>query len=258
MKNTIIKSMTLLTLIASVGTIDSFYNNSINVARAEENTGAEAKIEAVKNSFHSPYNIVTKIEGPNFSATGFVSGKTTVMTNKHVLKSILKEGTLKTNVILAKNNANEGSKKDLGTFKIRDYTEVPGDIDVVILEMSPNEKGQNIGDVVNPAKIKSADDINQEWIDKNKDKKFYLAGYPGGRDIDTMWSSEGGLLFFIGRTDPLKFFGSMPGAPGSSGSPVFNDKHEVVGIVYSGWEANQGVNGYLFREDLYKFIEANT
>nr|WP_245203082.1 trypsin-like peptidase domain-containing protein [Staphylococcus agnetis] len=249
--------MTALTLITSIGITDSLYDNSNSVARAEENSEAKAKIEAVKNSFHAPYNIVTKIEGPDFSATGFVSGKTTVMTNKHVLKSILKEGTLKTDVILAKNNANEGTKKDLGTFKIKDYTEAPGDIDVVILEMQPNEKGQYIGDVVKPATIKNADDINQDWIDKNKDKKFYTAGYPGGRDLDTMWESEGGLLFFIGRTDPIKFFGSMPGAPGSSGSPVFNDRHEVVGIVYSGWEAGQGVNGYLFREDLYKFIEAN-
>ncbi|SUK08326.1 trypsin-like serine protease [Staphylococcus aureus] len=197
-KNTIIKSLVALTVMTTLATTTNGITDlkqSHLVAQAEETNVVPPKREVVKNSLHSPYNIVTKIQGPGFSASGFVSGKTTVMTNKHVLDSILKEGTLKTDVILAKNDANEGDKKDLGTFKIKDYTLAPDNMDVVVLEMNPNEKGQHIGDVVQPAKIKNADEINQTWIDNNKDKKFFTAGYPGDKDLNKMWHSEGHLLF---------------------------------------------------------------
>lgn len=257
----VVKSLIALSVMTSLvittnGVSDLKHSDLI--AKAEEKNEVQPKIEEVKNSFHAPYNIVTKIKTPNSYATGFVSGKTTVMTNRHVLKSILKEGTLKTDVILAKNDANEGDKKDLGTFKIKDFTVAPDNIDVVILEMHPNENGKYIGDIVQPAKIKSADNITQEWIDNNKDKKFFIAGYPGNKDKNKMWHAEGKLKFFIGGNDPLKFYGDIPAAPGNSGSPVFNANNEVVGIVYSGWDSGTDVNGYMFRENLYKFIEANT
>lgn len=123
--------------------------------------------------------------------------------------------------------------------------------------MNPNEDGKYIGDVVQPAKITNPKEITDDWIDNNKDKKFFIAGYPGDRDLNNMWHAEGNLFGFVGK-DPYDFIGNIPGAPGNSGSPVFNEKNEVVGILYSGWDAGNNMFGLMFKDKLYDFVISNT
>lgn len=249
----IFASITMMTSVSAL-TVSSL---NLNGDQLEAKAESVQKRTQVTNSFEAPYNTVVKVKGPDFSASGFVSGRSTVITNRHVLNSIVREGMGNTKIILAKNNANPGTQKDLGTFRVRGYKLAPNNIDLAILEIEPNENSQNIGEVVQPAKIKDANGIHQSWIENNPNNRFSVVGYPGDKDLNTMWIGEGSLLFFIGREDPLKFYGNMPGAPGSSGSPVFDENNEVVGIVYSGWQAGAGVNGLMFREELYDFVRSN-
>ena len=58
----------------------------------------------------------------------------------------------------------------------------PGNSDLAILRVSPNEHNQHIGQVVIPATISSNTDTR---INEN----ITVTGYPGDKPLATMWES---------------------------------------------------------------------
>ena len=212
--------------------------------------------EHVRNSFVSPYNTVVAIAFPSGGyASGFVVDKNKVLTNRHVLNSMLKYGLEKSTLKLAQNDFNAGTQKDLGHFHAVGYVEAPSDMDVVIL-YTAKSNGRDIGDVVNPARVKSGEYITPDWLKNHKSEVFHTAGYPSDknpRGPQDMWYSDGQILDYTDGNIRIKFRSNIIGAAGISGSPLFDRNEQVVGIVNSGDNA-QHTHGLIFRQQLRAFL----
>lgn len=57
-----------------------------------------------------------------------------------------------------------------------------------------------------------------------------VTGYPGDKPVATMWESKGKITYLKGEA--MQYDLSTTG--GNSGSPVFNEKNEVIGIHWGG------------------------
>lgn len=70
--------------------------------------------------------------------------------------------------------------------------------------------------------------------DSNSESRLYMAGFPNCRGFEL---SEG----LITRQDSLHIYTTLRGAPGNSGSPIFNDKFEIVGMADEAGDLLQGL-----------------
>jgi V8-like Glu-specific endopeptidase len=100
--------------------------------------------------------------------------------------------------------------------------------------------------------------VNSELTDPAESPRIYIAGHPGGRGL-TVSLHDNHLLEFDERLMQYR----TPTDPGSSGSPVFNDQWELVGLHHAGnqkmnslndpteeREANEGIRIRAIMEDL--------
>ena len=260
-KNTIIKSLLLSSALLFTGTalpVQDTLHLHHNVAKAEEadqETYRYSGRQVIKNSLEYPYNTVAKVQAPYQGGTGFVVGENKVLTNRHVVEAFLKTpaGISTAKVILAQNEGNTGDK-NLGEYKIKGYKFAPNDIDVAILEVEPNKKGEHIGKVVTPGRLVNESQITSEWIKKKPSTLFHTAGYPGDRDKRYMWYSDGGLLDIRG----LEVDGAFKAYPGASGSPIFDQDNNIIGIVRAYAPKNKDASGLLFRGELLDFLKENS
>jgi V8-like Glu-specific endopeptidase len=78
--------------------------------------------------------------------------------------------------------------------------------------------------------------VNQELPDPNAKPRIYIAGHPGGRSL-TVSLHDNHLLEFDERLIRYR----TPTDPGSSGSPVFNDQWELVGLHHAGSEKKESL-----------------
>lgn len=91
-------------------------------------------------------------------------------------------------------------------------------------------------------------DLNQAIIN-NEDivvgRTVYTIGFPGGISFT---NTKDGIKSVVGSGqvsqsgDEYKFMFNASSWHGASGSPVFNDKGQLVGVAYAGQEATQGYN----------------
>ncbi|SUM70392.1 V8 protease [Staphylococcus saccharolyticus] len=132
-----------------------------------------------------------------------------------------------------------------GKFVGQEIIQYPGNSDLAILKVSPNQNGQHIGDVVKPAKVSNNNDtrINED---------ITVTGYPGDKPLATMWESIGKITYIGG--EELRYDLSTVG--GNSGFPVFNSKHELIGIHWGGVDNKYNSSVYI-NDFVQQFLRNN-
>ncbi|MBF7016184.1 trypsin-like serine peptidase [Staphylococcus durrellii] len=171
-------------------------------------------------------------------ATGVVIGENTILTNKHVAD--LSNGNMKFAPA-----ATDENTYPYGEFKEESSEQYDGDADLAVVHFKANDKGQHIGDVVNPATIS---DSTQE----KKGDNITVTGYPGDKPTATMWESKGRIL--SNSATSMTYDASTYG--GNSGSGVFNDENELIALHYGGVE-NESNNAVPLTGDVLKFVNEN-
>lgn len=139
-KNVVIKSLAALTIVTSVAGIGTTL-----VEEVQQTAKAENNVTKVKDTNIFPYTGVVAFN----SATGFVIGKNTILTNKHVSKNY-KVGDR----ITAHPNSD---KSNGGIYSIKKIINYPGKEDVSVIKVEEHAiergpKGFNFNDNVTPFK----------------------------------------------------------------------------------------------------------
>ncbi len=155
-KNIVIKSMAALAILTSVTGI-----NAAVVEETQQIANAEKNVTQVKDTNIFPYNGVVSFK----DATGFVIGKNTIITNKHVSKDY-KVGDEVT--------AHPDSNGNGGIYKIKSISDYPGDEDISVMNIEEQAvergpKGFNFNENVQALNFAK---------DAKVDDKIKVIGYP--------------------------------------------------------------------------------
>lgn len=185
--------------------------------------------------------IYIPIDGGYMSGSGVVVGENEILTNKHVVNGA--KGNPR-NISVHPSAKNENDYPN-GKFVGQEIIPYPGNSDLAILRVSPNEHNQHIGQVVKPATISSNTDTR---INEN----ITVTGYPGDKPLATMWESVGKVVYIGG--EELRYDLSTVG--GNSGSPVFNGKNQVIGIHYGGVDNKYNSSVYI-NDFVQQFLRNN-
>ena len=172
----------------------------------------------IENTNSGHYQSIGYINIGNNIATGVVIDKNTVLTNKHVAD--LSDG----NMTFAP-AAKDADTFPNGTFTEKEIKAYPGEEDLVVVHFNENKNGQSVGDVVQPATLQDASNVS-------KGAPITVTGYPGDKSLATMWESKGEIL--ANNSNILTYDASTYG--GNSGSPLFNENNEVIGLHQGGIE----------------------
>ncbi|HDA5230091.1 TPA: serine protease [Staphylococcus aureus] len=209
-KNVVIKSIAALTILTSItGIGDSVREEKQQIAKAEKN------VTQVKDTNVSPYKGVVAFK----DATGFVIGKNTIITNKHVSKDY-KVGDR----ITAHPNGDKGNG---GIYKIKNISDYPDNEDISVMNVEENAvergaNGYNFNENVQAFKFAKDAKVND---------KIKVIGYPlPAQNTFKQFESTGTVKCI--KDNNLNFDAYIE--PGNSGSPVLNSNNEVVGVVYGG------------------------
>lgn len=192
----------------------------------------------IENTTNGHYQSVGYISIGDNIATGVVIDKNTVLTNKHVAN--LSEG----NMTFSPAAQNENTMS-YGTFSEKEIEVYPGNEDLALIHLNKNKDGQSVGDVVQPATLKDASAVT-------KDMSITVTGYPGDKSLATMWESKGQIL----NTNTTEFEYNASTFGGNSGSPVFNENNEVIGIHQGGIEGESN-SAVAMTDDVLSFINKN-
>ena len=158
---------------------------------------------------------VWKIKGLGFSGTGFFISENKIVTNAHVVRNVkdLEEIT-----IVQEGNPRRLKANKIGRLSIRD--------DLALLEVDR---------VVSDFIILPEDQLNSSNV--------YALGYPHGRfeEIRQIGVFKDGYLL-----------SDNSDTRGASGSPLLNEAHQLVGILYQGF---QNYNSVIDVTDINAFIK---
>ncbi len=234
-KNIVIKSMAALAILTSVTGI-----NAAVVEETQQIANAEKNVTQVKDTNNFPYNGVVSFK----DATGFVIGKNTIITNKHVTYHMKVGDEIKAHPNGFYNNGG-------GLYKVTKIVDYPGKEDIAVVqveEKSTQPKGRKFKDFTSKFNIAS---------EAKENEPISVIGYPNpnGNKLQ-MYESTGKVLSVNGNivsSDAII-------QPGSSGSPILNSKHEAIGVIYAGnkpsGESTRGFAVY-FSPEIKKFIADN-
>nr|WP_263313090.1 serine protease [Mammaliicoccus sp. Marseille-Q6498] len=178
--------------------------------------------------------------GGSSIASGVVIGKNTVLTNKHVVDAT----NGKASVLKFSPAANGQGNYPAGTFTATDFTTSPSGEDLAVVHVGKNSKGQSIGDAVQPATLANTSTLK-------KGDNITVTGYPGDKPLATLWESKGNILSVSGSdiTYDLSTYG------GNSGSPIFNENKQVIGLHYGGVQDSHN-SGVLFNSEVQNYINS--
>lgn len=211
----------------------------------------------VVNTTHGTSSAIGEVLTPDgypgdaWSATGFVVGDNTFVTAKHVSDDFSKysspfkpKSTESTWFYPAIN----GGIVPYGKFKVlRVSTLLNYDLSVVTVGLENDEyNGRKLGEVVKPLKV-------QQF--QQSDHHITITGYPADKG-DTQWTSSGVLApeSLIQQYQPEILY-DLDTSSGQSGSPIFNDSQQVVGIHLNGKGTQNYNSGLGFNKEAYDFIE---
>lgn len=230
-KNVVIKSLAALTILTSVTGIGATL-----VEEVQQTAKAENNVTKIKDTNIFPYTGVVAFN----SATGFVIGKNTILTNKHVSKNY-KVGDR----ITAHPNSD---KSNGGIYSIKKIINYPGKEDVSVIKVEDGPKGFNFNDNVTPFKYaagaKAGDRIKVIGYPHPYKNKYVLHESTG-----PVMSVDGSSIVYSAHTES-----------GNSGSPVLNSNNELVGIHFASDvknDDNRNAYGVYFTPEIKKFIAEN-
>ncbi|HHO5088243.1 TPA: serine protease [Staphylococcus aureus] len=234
-KNIIIKSIAALTILTSVTGVGTTMVEGI-----QQTAKAEHNVKLIKNTNVAPYNGIVSIG----SGTGFIVGKNTIVTNKHVVAGM----EIGAHIIAHPN----GEYNNGGFYKVKKIVRYAGQEDIAILHVEDkavHPKNRNFKDYTSILKIAS---------EAKENERISIVGYPAPyKNKHHMYQSTGTVLSINGE----KLVSDAFAEGGNSGSPVFNNKNEVVGVLYSGDQIGhskkESYSVYLTSE-IKKFIADNT
>ncbi|HHO5366123.1 TPA: serine protease, partial [Staphylococcus aureus] len=204
--NVMVKSLTALTILTSLGFAENISDQSHSIAKAEKN------VKEITDATKAPYNSVVAFAG----GTGVVVGKNTIVTNKHIAKS--------NDIFKNRVSAHHLSKgKGGGNYDVKDIVEYPGKEDLAIVHVhETSTEGLNFNKNVSYTKFAEGA--------KAKDR-ISVIGYPKGAQTKYKMFESTGTIKRI-KDNILNFDAYIE--PGNSGSPVLNSNNEVIGVVYGG------------------------
>ncbi|HAR5416421.1 TPA: serine protease [Staphylococcus aureus] len=233
-KNIIIKSIAALTILTSVTGVSTTMVEGI-----QQTAKAEHNVTKITNTSISPYKGILRVG----AATGFVVGKNTILTNRHVVKDVQVGST-----VLAHPN---GENDTGGYYKVKKVIPYAGSADLAIVEVEE--------DSVYPKNKKFSENTEILTLasEAKANERVAIVGYPEPYiNKFQMYESTGKVLSVKGNMIISDAFVE----PGNSGSAVFNSKYEVVGVHFGGnGPANKSTKGYgvYFSPEIKKFIADN-
>lgn len=240
-----------LATVLAVSSVINFSHHDVKAATNNEAQGTQASNQTstrvilpnndrhqISDTTKGHYQALGFADMGQSMATGVVIGKNTILTNKHVAD--LSDGKMKFAPA-----ASNSSTYPYGEFEESSSEQFDGDADLALVHFKANDQGKHLGDVVKPATI--GDSTKEQ-----KGNNITVTGYPGDKEKATMWESKGKVLTNgeTGMTYDASTYG------GNSGSGVFNDKNELIGLHYGGVE-NENNNAVPLTGDVLKFINAN-
>ena len=173
----------------------------------EEPFGSRTRTPAVTTpEKYSVRSSVWKISAQGGMGTGFFIASNKLVTNFHVINSLLGDVSKVENITLSQ----EGNAK---TLKIKGILAVSALHDLALLETTGS--------------VDHYLSIRRKPIQEKED--VFLTGYPGGKLTDIKKISDR-LMF---SRDATSFFVNNISLDGASGSPVVDAKKQVVGVQHS-------------------------
>ncbi|MBA8779851.1 serine protease [Staphylococcus schleiferi subsp. coagulans] len=232
-KNIIIKSFAALTVLTSLGIGSTLSDHYHSVAKAEKN------VIEIHDATVSPYNGVVSFN----HGTGFVVGKNTVVTNKHVIAGHGKG--VETRVSAHPT----GYSSNGGNYDVLNVVPYPGKEDLAIVHVRErSEEGWNFNEKTQALKLADHANVNE---------KISIIGYPKPD------KHAFNLLQSFGKVLSVKGTGMIIDAypePGNSGSAIINENGEAVGVFYAGDIKDSPERkgyGVYFTPEIKKFIQEN-
>lgn len=227
-----------------IGISGSVWNSGNNLAHASASSPQVRSIlpnndrTQIFNTLDGRYQSVCFIYVNNtIQGSGVVVGPNTILTNRHIVSKANSPQSIR----IAPEKQSQ-TQVPFGGFEASDFI-VNDEEDLAVVHVSPKSIG-SIGEVVAQAKL-----INNPSTSVGD--SITVTGYPGDKPFGTMWESKGKVVYT--NDDTIRYEASTSG--GNSGSPLFNDKNEVIGIHHAGGSTwNAAVH---FRPSIYNFIQEN-
>lgn len=219
-------------------------NISTQIVKAGKNKGSRQQITDISSSRYSNIALIqSKMNKENFGTGSFISSDT-LITNRHVLTGIEKSENAVVRTV-----DKDGQVVDLPVKSFAIPKDESMDVGIVKLQspITSNTKLKHITPL-------TLADVNT--TDNVKTSQFIrTVGYPGDKKYGTLWNSQGVIIKKDGGF--LSF--TAPFEAGASGSPLFNDKNQFIGLAnaFTDDSKNPMTFGFLFDSKIRQFIEQN-